>query len=74
MDNELTLSQFVDNSSDYLTNDTILIFSPGNYSLELELVVKMSIPSPCLRGLALQQRLSSPVVTMQGLDLGMLAP
>ena len=40
MDNGLTLSQFVINSSDYLTNDTILIFSPGNYSLESKLVVE----------------------------------
>ena len=39
-DSDLTLSQFVDNSSDYLTNDTTLIFSPGNYSLESELVVE----------------------------------
>ena len=30
MDNGLTLSQFVNNSSDYLTNDTTLIFSSGN--------------------------------------------
>ena len=40
VDNELTLSQFVNNSSDYLTNDTTLIFSPGKYSLESELVVE----------------------------------
>ena len=40
VDNELTLSQFVNNSSNYLTNDTTLIFSPGNYSLESELVVE----------------------------------
>ena len=40
VDNELTLSQFVNNSSDYLTNDSALIFSPGNYSLETELVVE----------------------------------
>ena len=40
VDNELTLSQFVNNSSDYLTNDTTLIISPGNYSLESELVVE----------------------------------
>ena len=40
VDNELTLSQFVNNSSDYLTNDSALIFSPGNYSLESELVVE----------------------------------
>ena len=40
VDNELTLSQFVNNSSDYLTNDSTLIFSPGNYSLESELVVE----------------------------------
>ena len=40
VDNELTLSQFVNNSSDYLTNESTLIFSPGNYSLESELVVE----------------------------------
>ena len=40
VDNELTLSQFVNNSSDYLTNDTTLIISPGNYSLETEFVVE----------------------------------
>ena len=40
VDNELTLSQFVNNSSNYLTNDSTLIFSPGNYSLESELVVE----------------------------------
>ena len=40
VDNELTLSQFVNNSNDYLTNDTTLIISPGNYSLESELVVE----------------------------------
>ena len=36
----LTLSQFVSNLSDYLTNDTRLIFSPGNYSLESDLIVE----------------------------------
>ena len=40
VDNELTLSLFVNNSSNYLTNDTTLIISPGNYSLESELVVE----------------------------------
>ena len=40
VDNELTLSQFVNNSSDYLTNDTTLIISPGNYKLESEFVVE----------------------------------
>ena len=42
VDNCLTLSQFVNNSIDYLTNDTIarLIFSPGNYSLESALIIK----------------------------------
>ena len=42
VDNCLTLSQFVNNSINYLTNDTIarLIFSPGNYSLESELIIK----------------------------------
>ena len=44
VDNCLTLSQFVNNSTDYLTNDTGLIFSPGNYSLESELIIK-NVPS-----------------------------
>ena len=39
-DNDLTLSQFVDNSSNYLTDDTTLMFSPGSYSLESELIVE----------------------------------
>ena len=39
-DSGLTLSQFVNNSSDYLTNDTTLIFSSGNYSLESKLIVE----------------------------------
>ena len=39
-DNHLTLSQFVNNSSDYLRNDTQLIFIPGNYSLEFKLLVE----------------------------------
>ena len=38
--NSLILSQFISNSSDYLANDTTLIFSPGNHSLESELVVE----------------------------------
>ena len=37
---DITFSQFINNFSDYLTNDTTLIFSGGNYSLESELVVK----------------------------------
>ena len=39
---DLTLSQFVNNLSDYLVNDTILsaIFMPGKYSLESELSVE----------------------------------
>ena len=38
----LTLSQFVNNSSSYLrvTSDTILIFLPGNHNLESELLVE----------------------------------
>ena len=39
-ENDLTLSQFIDNSSDYLTNDSRLIFSPGNYRLESEFIVE----------------------------------
>ena len=37
---DLTLSQFINNSSDYLTNDTTLIFSPGSHSLESQLTVE----------------------------------
>ena len=40
MDNELILSQFVNNSSNYLTRDTCLSFSNGNYSLKSELVIE----------------------------------
>ena len=42
IDNDLTLSQFLDDSSFYLTNNSTLslIFSSGNYSLESELIVK----------------------------------
>ena len=40
VDNDLTLSQFVDNFSDFFTNDTTLIFLPGNYSLESELIIE----------------------------------
>ena len=40
VDRHLTLPQFVNNSSDFLTNDTQLIFAPGNYSLESEILVE----------------------------------
>ncbi len=40
VDSNLTLSQFVDNSIDYLNNDTRLIFSPGIHTLESELTVE----------------------------------
>ena len=40
VDNDLSLSQFIDNSINYLTNDTKLIFLPGNYSLESNLLVE----------------------------------
>ena len=40
VDNHLTLSQFVNNSNDYVMNDTRLIFSPGKYSLESELIIE----------------------------------
>ena len=40
MDDDLSLSQFVNNSINYLTNDTRLIFLPGNYSLESNLLVE----------------------------------
>ena len=35
----LTLSQFVSNSSNYLTNNTTLIFAPGCHTMESELTV-----------------------------------
>ena len=40
VDNDLSLSHFVDNSINYLTNDTRVIFLPGNYSLESNLLVE----------------------------------
>ena len=40
VDNDLTLSQFVNSSSYFLTNDTGLIFCSENFSLESELVVE----------------------------------
>ena len=40
MENHLTLSQFIHNTSDFLTDSTTLIFSSGNYSLESELIVE----------------------------------
>ena len=40
MENHLTLSQFINNTINYLMNDTRLAFSPGNYSLESKLVVE----------------------------------
>ena len=39
-DHHLTLSQFVKNSSDYLRNDTQLIFASGNYSLESKFLIE----------------------------------
>ena len=39
-DHHLTLPQFVYNSSNFLTNDTQLIFAPGNYSLDSEILVE----------------------------------
>ena len=40
VDDDLSLSQFVNNSINYLTNDTRLIFLPGNYNLESNLLVE----------------------------------
>ena len=40
-DNDVTLSQFVNNSSDYLTNNTTLVLAPENHNLESELLVEM---------------------------------
>ena len=40
MDYDLTLTQFINSSRDYLTNDASLIFFNGNYSLESELIVE----------------------------------
>ena len=36
----LTLSQFVNNSNHYLTNDTVLIFAPGNHTIESDLYIQ----------------------------------
>ena len=43
VDNALTLSQFVNSSSEFLTNDTGLIFCSENFRSESELVVPMHI-------------------------------
>ena len=40
VDHRLTLTQFIKNSSDYLINDTQLIFTPGNHSLEDKLLIE----------------------------------
>ena len=40
MDGQLTLSQFINNTTAYLANETILIFLPGIHSLEFELTVE----------------------------------
>ena len=40
VDDDLSLSHFVDNSINYLTNDTRLILLPGNYTLESNLLVE----------------------------------
>ena len=39
-EHHLTFSQFARNSSNYLTTDMRLIFAPGNYTLESELIIK----------------------------------
>ena len=39
-DNHFAFSQLVDNFSNFLTNDTALIFLPGNYSLDSEIIVE----------------------------------
>ena len=39
-DHHLTFPQFVSNSSDLLTNNTQLIFGPGNYNLESDVLVE----------------------------------
>ena len=51
MDNGLTLLQFVINSSDCLTSDTTLIFSPANYRLESKVVI--TCPVVTMQGLNL---------------------
>jgi hypothetical protein len=40
VNNTLTLSELIHNSSYYFTNDTRLIFSPGNHSLELDIIAE----------------------------------
>ena len=81
-DHCLTLSQFVHNSSNLLMNDTGLVFSPGNHSLEADLVVqniqsfsmfvKPTLKSPraiiiCDNNTRFEFRNAS-VVTMRGFD------
>ena len=72
---DLTLFQLINNFSDYLTNDTTLIFSSGNYSLESELLVENihSFSMFAWPGSSSKVVIMAPVVTMQGLSLGMLA-
>ena len=36
----ITLSQFASNSSNYLTNNTTLIFTPGSHTIEVEVSIK----------------------------------
>ena len=57
VDNDFTLSWFVENSSKYLTNDGSLIFSTGNYSLNSEFIVENVRSFLMLHGLFLQGRL-----------------
>ena len=69
----ISLSQFINNSSNYLIKDTRLIFSPGIYSLESELAVE-NVHSFCM---SVWPGSSSKVVITCGhnarFELGMLA-
>ena len=61
LSNHLTLSQFVSNSSKYVTNDTKLIFAPGNYDLQSALIIE-NINSFSMYGLMEPISSSKPVI------------
>ena len=69
--NHLTLSQFMNNSSHCLADDTTPV--TGNYNLESELVIKRLTRSLSLCSLCRHQQLRSRVVTVHGLNSVMLA-
>ena len=72
VDNCLILSQFVNNSNNYRTNGTRLIFSPGNYSLESKLIIEnihsFSMFAKAVINCGHNARFEFKVVTMSGLE------